>query len=299
MTTAEPQNSNGTTAAAPAAMMTAPIHDTDEPSRAIGVFASEANFVAGQRIAQALSKSSLIPEAYRGHLPNVLIAMELANRIGVSVFMVMQNLDVIHGRPGWRAQFLIATVNASGRFTPLRFRFQGKEGTDEWGCRAVAKERGSVEECIGTLITIKMAKDEGWYARNGSKWRTMPEQMLLYRAASFWTRVYAPELALGMSTDQEIVDTIGVTVADVPRGIAPGSTQELEAELMGTVPSTPVEIVDQQTGEVTGEAAQTAASKPSASAPETAAPQATIPGTAAKKGRAEPKAEQREPGSDG
>jgi hypothetical protein len=87
----------------------------------------------------------------------------------------MQNLDIIHGRPGWRATFIIATMNASNRFTPLRFRWEGKAGTDTWGCRAVAKDRESGEECIGALITLATAKAEGWSAKNGSKWKTIPE----------------------------------------------------------------------------------------------------------------------------
>jgi hypothetical protein len=152
--------------------------------------------------------------------------MEYAHRIGASVLAVMQNLDVIHGRPALRATFLIATVNASGRFTPLRFRWQGEEGTDTWGCRGVAVDRESGEECIGPLITIKLAKDEGWYAKNGSKWKTLPELMLMYRSAAFWTRVYAPELSLGLHTSDEMED-----VGAGRRAVTSAGTQELNAAL--------------------------------------------------------------------
>jgi hypothetical protein len=224
----------------------------EEPSRALSAFASEGAFNTAQRMARALSSSSLVPTPYQNNIPNTLIAMELANRIGASVFMVMQNLDVIHGNPGWRAKFLIATVNSSGRFTPFRFRFQGKEGTDEWGCRAVAKDRSDGEECVGPLITIGIAKAEGWYKRNGSKWQTMPELMLHYRSAAFWTRIFAPELSLGMQTAEEIVDTVGYDVPDrdLPGNLAPGNVKALEAELLGTKP---VEIPhDPITGEVGG-----------------------------------------------
>jgi hypothetical protein len=178
---------------------------------AIDVFASQGNYENAWRMAGALAMSSLVPEAYRGdkNRPNILIAMELAARIGASVFAVMQNIDIIHGRPSWRATFLIATVNASGRFTPIRFKWQGKEGTESWGCRAVAKDRETGEECVGALITIGLAKAEGWSTKNGSKWRSMPEQMLMYRAAAFWARIYAPELSLGMQTSDEVRDVIG------------------------------------------------------------------------------------------
>lgn len=89
----------------------------------------------------------------------------------------------------------------------MRFRWVGKEGTDEWGCRAFAVERDSNLELVGALVNINMAKVEGWYGKSGSKWKTMPEQMLQYRAGAFWCRTYAPEIALGMHTSEEVQDT--------------------------------------------------------------------------------------------
>ncbi len=162
-----------------------------------------------QRMAKALASSTLVPDSYRGeaNLGNCIIALELSQRIGASVMAVMQSMVPIHGKPTWSAAFLIATVNSCGRFSPMRFRWVGKEGTDEWGCRAYAVEREGNLELVGALVTIAMAKAEGWYSKNGSKWKTMPEQMLQYRAAAFWTRAYAPEIALGMHTSEEIHDT--------------------------------------------------------------------------------------------
>lgn len=171
---------------------------------AINAFSSENSFKAAQRMAMALAQSTLVPKNYRDNIADCLIAIELANRTGASVPMVLQNLDIIHGRPSWRSTFLIATVNACGRFSPLRYRFEGAEGQDDWGCRAVARDREDGEECEGPLVTIAMAKKEGWYQKSGSKWQTLPELMLRYRAAAFWTRVYAPELSLGMLTSEEV-----------------------------------------------------------------------------------------------
>jgi hypothetical protein len=86
---------------------------------------------------------------------------------------------------------------------------------------------------VGALITIALAKAEGWMSKNGSKWKTMPEQMLMYRAAAFWTRAYAPELSLGMQTAEEVADTHGIDVREVPNAITPGDSKALEAELLG------------------------------------------------------------------
>jgi hypothetical protein len=203
----------------------------DDAERAISAFSSESSFAAAVRMAKALSQSSLMPSAYQGNIPNCLIALELAHRIGASVLMVAQNLDIIHNRPSWRAQFLIATVNSSRRFTPIRFRFEGKIGTDDWGCRAVAKDKSTGEECVGPLVTIRLAKAEDWYSKKGSKWQTLPELMLHYRSAAFWARVYAPELSLGMATSEEIVDTTGETLPETPSALSPGSIGHLESAL--------------------------------------------------------------------
>lgn len=226
-----------------------------QPRGSIAAFSSPENFDTAQRMAKALAASSLVPEAYKGNLANALIAMELASRIGASVFMVMQNLDVIHGNPSFRAKFLIATVNSSGRFTPLRYEWQDKPGSKNWGCRAVAKDRSTGDECLGPWVTWAMAEAEGWTKKNGSKWKTLPELMFMYRAAAFWTRVYCPELSLGMSTAEEVIDTYGEPVATtpLPQAIAPGSASDLEAALRGNpapVVEADAEVVDPETGEV-------------------------------------------------
>lgn len=180
-----------------------------QQAQPLSAFSSENAFVSVQRMAKALASSTLVPDVYRGeaNLGNCIIALELSQRIGASVMAVMQSMVPIHGKPTWSASFLIATVNSCGRFSPMRFRWVGKEGSDEWGCRAFAVERESNLELIGALVTINMAKIEGWYGKSGSKWKTMPEQMLQYRAGAFWCRTYAPEIALGMHTSEEVQDT--------------------------------------------------------------------------------------------
>lgn len=181
----------------------------DEP-KPVETSSERFNVVARQ--AEAWSKSTIIPKEYIGKPANCLVALEMSHRTGVPVLAVMQNLHVIQGKPSWSAQFLIAAVNASGRFSPLRYRFFGTEGKDDWGCRAVAVDLSTGDELIGTMITMAMAKAEGWSTKSGSKWITMPEQMLRYRAAAFWARTYAPELAVGLQTAEEVEDVTGAVV---------------------------------------------------------------------------------------
>lgn len=185
------------------------------PTRA-GFFDLE-SFELMQRISKAFSSSDLVPQQYRGNLANCMIALDMAQRIGANPLMTMQNLYVVHGTPGWSSKFLIATVNACGRFTSLRYEWRGEPGQPEYGCRAWAIERETGERLEGIWVTWKMVKAEGWDSKNGSKWKTMPDQMFVYRAAAFWQRAYAPELAMGLQTVEDLDDVIDVT----PRQVIP------------------------------------------------------------------------------
>jgi hypothetical protein len=112
-----------------------------------------------QRQAKMLSASTLVPKEFQGNMGNCAIALNIAKRLGADPFMVIQNIDIIHGRPSFRATFLIAMVNASGRFTPLQFRMAG-EGQSR-SCVAWAKDKETGEVVEGTEITMAMAKAEG------------------------------------------------------------------------------------------------------------------------------------------
>ena len=208
-------------------------------------------FELAQRAAKLLAASSLVPNDYKNNVPNCVIALNMASRVGADPLMVMQNLVIVHGRPTWSSQFLISTVNTCGRFTALRYEFFGDKDTDSWGCRAWAIEKATGEKLVGTDITIKLAKDEGWHGRSGSKWKTMPQQMLMYRAGSWWARAYAPELSMGLHTAEEMQDVIDFN----PDGSYTVTQEALrtvkvgDAEVVDT--STPAESTDQETGEIT------------------------------------------------
>lgn len=177
------------------------ITDEVKPS----IFSSLESFDHWQRVAKMMSSSSIVPKNYVNNVANTMIALELANRIGISPFMVMQNLDIIQGKPSWNSTFIIAALNSCGRFKPMKFKFEG-EG-DSYGCYAYTYDE-SGELLKGTKITMKMVQSEGWMNKSGSKWKTMPEQMFQYRAASFFGRVHAPDILNGMHSVDEVKDFV-------------------------------------------------------------------------------------------
>lgn len=163
------------------------------------------SFEHAQRVAVMMAKSTLVPEQYRGKVENVMIAMEMSYRMEISPLMVMQNLHIVKGNPGWSGSFVIAMINGSKRFDDdLEFEFSGKD--DDYGCMAVAIKKGKRIE--GTKVTWKMVKGENWLNKDGSKWKTMPDQMFRYRSAAFFGRVHTPDLLMGMQTAEEIQDVI-------------------------------------------------------------------------------------------
>lgn len=206
--------------------------------------AETAAFELVQRQAKMLASSTLVPKEFQNNMANCAIALNMAKRMGADPFAIVQNIDIIHGRPSFRATFLIAMVNASKRFTPLQFRLTetAKPTTravafEVWEnskkvpkeiqyaytpttCVAYATSKETGEIIEGPPVSYDLAIDEGWVGKSGSKWQTaMRELMLRYRAAAFFARLYAPDITLGMQTAEEVEDAPperNVTPARVP-----------------------------------------------------------------------------------
>lgn len=182
------------------------------------------------KLASTLAASTIIPEQFQLKPANVLIALNMAERMNADPMMVMQNLYIVNGNPGWSSKFLIATFNTCGRFSSIKYEFFGKPGTDDYGCRAYATELATGERVQSIAVTIKMAKDEGWYAKKGSKWQTIPELMMQYRAATFLIRTVAPEISMGLQTTEELHDVIDVTPDDSGAFSVDEVAKKVEAE---------------------------------------------------------------------
>lgn len=172
------------------------------------MLASKDSFELIQRAAKMFCQSDLVPDRYKGEakIGSCIIAMDIANRMGLSPLMVMQHLNVIKGIPSWGSSFLIATLNACGKFSPLRFEEDKEDGgrTRAWALDL----NNNKEKLYGIWVSMKMAKDEGWIDKTGSKWKTMPELMRRYRAASFFTKQFAPEISMGFQSTEEVQDVV-------------------------------------------------------------------------------------------
>lgn len=213
-------------------------------------FGNRDSFEFLQRTAKMFCASSMVPAAYqetitKGYgqkakeehnpaaLANCVIALDMSQRMSANPLMIMQNLHIIEGRPSWSSQFIIAAINNCGKFSPLRFDLEWLDEIDanfstfEWEdgrknekkhkiriknarCVAWATEKATGERLESAPVTMEMAVNEGWYGKNGSKWKSMPDLMMRYRSAAFFGRIYAPELLMGLPSSEEAHDIITV-----------------------------------------------------------------------------------------
>lgn len=171
----------------------------------LGIFGTSDNFIMAMQMAKALASSTIVPQTFQKNEANCLIAIEQAQRLRVSPMMVMQNLHVIQGRPSWSSKFLIAAINNSGKFD-MELQFEETQDKDgkPFSCTAWTTKNG--RKVNGMTVDMDIAKEEGWLSKNGSKWKTMPQLMLRYRAASFFSSLNCPELTTGLYTREEMQD---------------------------------------------------------------------------------------------
>jgi len=200
------------------------------------------------RVAEMWSKSEMIPKIFQGNPGSCMIALSMAEQLQMSPFMVMQNMYVVHGKPGFQAQLVIALINRSKIFTPLEWEFTGEGDSLVCRCFATNNETGKVAEC---LLPYKLAIAEGWVKSN-PKWSSMKRQMLKYRSGTFFMRTYCPEVLMGMRTTDELRDDVveaEVLVAEPrPRKKAKTDINKKLAEIENTteviVPEKVVEVED-------------------------------------------------------
>tara|TARA_B100000614_G_scaffold61502_1_gene54420 strand:+ start:1050 stop:1694 length:645 start_codon:yes stop_codon:yes gene_type:complete len=169
------------------------------------IYSNSDSFEFAQRQAKSLCESNLVPTQYQGQegLPNCLVALEMSKRMNLSPLTVMQNLNVIHGRPSWSAQFISSIVIGCNRFKNFDYVVEGSGESLFVQCTAIRLEDNKLVK--GTAVTMKMAQQEGWTLKN-KKYQSMPEIMLKARAATFFGRQYIPDLLLGVQTSEEVID---------------------------------------------------------------------------------------------
>lgn len=194
------------------------------------------------RVAKLFASSKLVPTHFQGKPEETMVALALAQQLKVNPLLTMQNVFVVHGRPGFAAQFVIALANERGPFAdPIQFEETGSGEKLAVRAHATIAKTGTV---VDFTVDMAMAKAEGW--TKNSKYQTMPKLMLRYRAATLLVRLYCPEVLMGYQTAEELEDTYGS--ARAPRVIEAEQPTAIAA-LNAAIDATPPPVAEQPPAE--------------------------------------------------
>ncbi len=224
---------------------------TFNENKIVAGFETVQGFELLQRQAKLLSQCSMLPDNFKSNIPDCAIALEMSARMGyaVSPLLILQSIVTIHGKPTFEAKFVIGLLKSRCGYRRFDYEMSGKVGdagevrrtqkvgkdgkplVDKKGnyiydneiiregrtCLAYAIDRDG-NRVEGVPISMAMAKVEGWYDKSGSKWQTMPELMLRYRAATFFKNIHCPEITMGFRTSDEAMDIDpDVEIVDEPK----------------------------------------------------------------------------------
>ena len=190
------------------------------------------------RLAKAFSMSGMVPPHFAGKPEACLVAMLYAEQLGEHPMLLFQEMSVINGRPNTSARFAISRANKSGLLQgPITWKSKGQGDALEVTASATLRDTGEV---ISTTVTMREAAADGWTRNN--KYKSIPEQMLRWRAATRLINLYLPEVLFGLGVREEVevrpaqvqeVSTGGGTVvADLNRQIAAAAAPEPQPEIV-------------------------------------------------------------------
>jgi hypothetical protein len=137
--------------------------------------------------------------------------MIYAEQLGEHPMLLFQEISVINGRPNTSARFAISRANKSGLLQgPITWKSKGQGEALEVTASAVLRETGEV---LTATVTMREAVADGW-TRN-PKYKSIPEQMLRWRAATRLINLYMPEVLFGLGVREE-AEVRPVTVREHP-----------------------------------------------------------------------------------
>jgi hypothetical protein len=205
------------------------------------------------RVAKAFSASRMVPPHFQGKPEDCMVALMMAQQLEVNPLLALQNLQVVNGRTGFSASFAIGLANQRGPFAgPITWSSKGSGDDLEVTAHGIVRATG---EQVSATVSMQTAKAEGWV--KNPKYRSMPEQMLRYRSATWLIRLHCPEVLLGLATDEEnwtanqsasSQSVKPVTVIDHSTAAPSGDiVEQLNQQILSKASAEPVEVRVEET----------------------------------------------------
>jgi hypothetical protein len=149
---------------------------------------------------QKITRSGLVPAAYRGKPDDAMVAIMHGAEHGVSPLAALQHIALVNGKPSFYGDALPGIALGKGYITDLDTKWTGTEGTDEWtAVCTVTKANGKT---LSRSFSVAEAKKAGLWTKSGP-WSQYPKRMLGWRAIGYAVRDAAPSAMLGYTVEEE------------------------------------------------------------------------------------------------
>ena len=149
------------------------------------------------RMAEIMSRASIVPKDYQGNPGNILVAIQWGAEIGLPPLQAMQNLAVINGRPALWGDAVIALVRGSGLLESINEDITADVAT------CTVKRKG--EPPTSRSFSVEDAKRAGLYGKQGP-WQQYPKRMLQMRARAWALRDVFPDVLRGVYVAEDAQD---------------------------------------------------------------------------------------------
>ena len=153
------------------------------------------------QMAEVVSKSALVPQAYQGKQANCLVAIQWGQEIGLNPMQSLQNIAVINGKPSLYGDALLALARSDNRCVGVEEKMDGETAV------CTVKRRhidGSIEDIVRTFSKDDAVKAKLW--NKAGPWQQYPNRMLQMRARGNALRDSFPDVLKGLITAEEARD---------------------------------------------------------------------------------------------
>jgi hypothetical protein len=253
---------NAVTQESRAAMQLAPNEQMDMPvvaTSSASLILDAASMDSMMRLADIMAKGrATVPEHLRGNAADCGAIIMQAIQWRMNPYAVAQKTHIVNGALGYEAQLVNAVIQSSGvtvdRFhyewygpwekiigktkvikmpakgdkKEYEFRVPDYSMSDEvgLGVRVWSTLKGEAEPRVLELLLVQAS------VRNSPLWATDPRQQLAYLAVKRWTRLYAPDVILGVYTPDEL-EEVNREIRDItPAAAAAPAPAEASPQLI-------------------------------------------------------------------
>lgn len=202
------------------------------------------------KFSQMMATSKItIPKHLQGNAGDCFAIVMQAMQWGMNPFAVAQKTHLVNGVLGYEAQLVNAVINSRAPITTrLNYEWFGDwskvngktSNSDDIGVIVSATMKGETEP---RTLSISMA--QVGTVRNSPLWVNDPRQQLAYLATKRWSRLYCPDVILGVYTADEFEDA-------QPKDVTPKSGVSKTASIRDKVAAKKQgQVIDQEATKTT------------------------------------------------